>query len=54
VDGVADARRDALDPGLHGARTHWIRGFMTFQLVRRIRTVMLMVTAIMFPSHLIT
>jgi hypothetical protein len=34
---------DALDPGFHCVRTHWIRGFMTFQLIRRIRTVMLMV-----------
>jgi hypothetical protein len=34
---------DALDPGFHCVRTHWIRGFMTFQLVRRIRTVKLMV-----------
>jgi hypothetical protein len=34
---------DALKPGIHGARTHWIRGFMTFKLARRTRTVMLMV-----------
>ena len=34
---------DAMDPGIHGARTHWIRGFMAFQLHRRIRTVMLVV-----------
>jgi hypothetical protein len=34
---------DALDPRFHCARTHWIRGFMTFQLVRRTRTVLLMV-----------
>jgi len=27
---------DAMDPGIHGARTHWIRGFMAFQLARRI------------------
>ena len=26
---------DALDPGFHGVRTHWIRGFMAFQLARR-------------------
>jgi len=26
---------DALDPGIHGARTHWIRGFMAFQPARR-------------------
>jgi hypothetical protein len=36
---------DVLKPGIHGARTHWIRAFMAFQLVRRIRTVMLMVPA---------
>jgi hypothetical protein len=34
---------DALDPGFHCARTHWIRGFMAFKLGRRTRTVMLMV-----------
>jgi hypothetical protein len=37
------AAPDALDPGFHCVRTHWIRGFMTFQLARRTRTVMLMV-----------
>ena len=36
---------DALKPGIHCVRTHWIRGFMTFWLVRRIRIVMLMVSA---------
>ena len=36
---------DALDPGFHCVRTHWIRGSMAFQLVRRIRTVRLMVSA---------
>ena len=35
--------RNALDPGFHCARTHWIRGFMAFQSVRRTRIVMLMV-----------
>jgi len=35
---------DALEPGFHCARTHWIRGSMAFQLVRRTRTVMLMVS----------
>jgi hypothetical protein len=25
-----------MDPGIHGARMHWIRGFMAFQLARRI------------------
>jgi hypothetical protein len=34
---------DVLKPGIHCARTHWIRGLMTFQLTRRTRTVMLMV-----------
>jgi len=34
---------DALDSGLHGAITRWIRGFMAFQLARRARSVMLMV-----------
>ena len=41
----ASALPDALDPGFHGVRTPWIRGFMAFRLVRRIRTVMLMVSA---------
>ena len=31
-------RQNALDPGLHRARTHWIWGFMAFQLARRGRT----------------
>jgi hypothetical protein len=26
---------DAMKPGIHGARTHWIRGFMAFHLARR-------------------
>jgi hypothetical protein len=34
---------DAMKPGIHCVRTHWIRGFMTFQLAWRIGTVMLMV-----------
>jgi len=34
---------DVLDPGFHGARTRWNRGFMTFQLVRRTQIAMLMV-----------
>jgi hypothetical protein len=38
-----DACRDALEPGIHCVRTHWIRGFIAFLLVRRTRTVMLMV-----------
>jgi len=32
-----------MEPGIHCVRTRWIRGFMAFQLVRRTRTVMLMV-----------
>jgi len=37
-------RQDApLDPGFHFARTHWIQGFMAFQLARRTPNVMLMV-----------
>ena len=34
---------DVMDPGIHGVRTRWIRGFMAFQLDRRARTVMLVV-----------
>ena len=34
---------DALEPGLHCVRAHWIRGFMAFQLARCTRTVMLTV-----------
>ena len=37
--------RDAMEPGIHCVRTHWIRGFMAFQLARHARTVMLMVLA---------
>ena len=38
--GLAQPRRtgpapDALDPGFHGVRTHWIRGSMAFQLAQR-------------------
>ena len=36
---------DALDPGFHDVRTRWIRGFMAFQLARRMSAVMLMVPA---------
>jgi hypothetical protein len=36
-------RWNALDPGFHGVRTPWIRGFMTFQLARHTRIVMLTV-----------
>ena len=34
---------DVMGPGFHCVRTHWIRGFMAFQLVRRTRIVVLMV-----------
>jgi hypothetical protein len=34
---------DALEPGIHGVRTPWIRGFMAFQLARYARTVLLTV-----------
>jgi hypothetical protein len=36
---------DALEPGFHCVRTHWIQGFMAFQLARRTRGVMVMVRA---------
>ena len=32
-----------MKPGIHCVRTHWIRGFMAFQLAERARAVMLMV-----------
>ena len=34
---------DAVKPGFHCVTTHWIRGFMAFQLARRTRTVLLAV-----------
>jgi hypothetical protein len=34
---------DAMKPGTHCVLTHWIRGFMTFQLARRAQTVLLAV-----------
>ena len=34
---------DAMKPDIHGVGTHWIRGFMAFQLARCTGTVMLMV-----------
>src|ERR1700755_2918515 len=37
---------DALEPGFHCVRTPWIRGFMAFHRVRRIRIVMLMVPGV--------
>jgi hypothetical protein len=38
-----NALLNALDPGFHCARTHWIRGFMAFQLARRTQIVLLVV-----------
>jgi hypothetical protein len=32
-----------MEPDLHCVRTHWIRGFMAFQLARRTGILMLMV-----------
>jgi hypothetical protein len=34
---------NVLDSGFHCVRTHWIPGFIAFQLARRTRTVRLMV-----------
>ncbi len=34
---------DAVEPGFQCVTTHWIRGFMTLQLARRTRAVMLVV-----------
>ena len=42
---VARRTSGALEPRIHGVRTHWIRGFMAFQLGRRTRNVVLMVSA---------
>ena len=36
TEGSGDPPPDALDPGFHGAGTHWIRGFMAFQLARQV------------------
>jgi hypothetical protein len=43
VDHAIGLLPDAMKPGIHCVRTHWIRGFIAFQLARRVRTVMLMV-----------
>jgi hypothetical protein len=40
---LPDAFPDALEPGFHCVRAHWIRGFMAFQLARRTRSVRLTV-----------
>ena len=34
---------DAMKPGFHCVRTHWIRGFMAFQLAQCTRIVLLVV-----------
>ncbi|HYY17816.1 MAG TPA: hypothetical protein VE864_03170 [Streptosporangiaceae bacterium] len=39
-----DPLPDAMDPGFHCVRTHWIQGFMTFRLVRRTWAVMRLVS----------
>jgi hypothetical protein len=39
----AGRQPDAMKPGIHCVGTHWIRGFMAFQLARRTRYVMLVV-----------
>jgi hypothetical protein len=39
----AGRQPDAMDPGFHCVRTHWIQGFMAFRLARRTRGVMLAV-----------
>ena len=41
---------DAVKPGIHGVRTHWIQGFMGFRVVRRIRSVMLMLMVLAWPE----
>jgi len=38
----ARAPPDVLKPDIQCVRTHWIRGFMAFQLARRTRIVVLM------------
>jgi hypothetical protein len=38
-------RPDALEPGIHCVRTQWIWNFMALRLIRRTRSVMLMVSA---------
>jgi hypothetical protein len=36
---------DAMKPGIHCVRTHWIRGFIAFRPARLTRIVRLMVSA---------
>jgi hypothetical protein len=40
---AAGSLPEAMKPGFHCARTYWIRGFMTFQLVWRSQNAMLAV-----------
>ena len=35
TQGAGRRAPDVVKPGIHGVRTHWIPGFMAFQLVRR-------------------
>jgi hypothetical protein len=44
VNASLSPNADALEPGFHGVRTPCIRGFMAFQRLRPITTVMLMVS----------
>ena len=37
VEPLSDPLPDAVEPGFHGVRTRWIRGFMAFRLAQRIR-----------------
>ena len=41
--GLPEVPPDAVKPGFHCVRTHWIRGFMPFHRIRRTGTAMLMV-----------
>jgi hypothetical protein len=41
-----NALPNALDPGFHCARTHWIRDFITFRLAQRTPIVVLMMPAV--------
>ena len=46
--GLPDAGRrapDVLEPGFHGVRAPWIRGFMALERGRHVQIVMLMVPA---------
>jgi hypothetical protein len=45
LERLPDGLPDALDPGFHCVGTHWIRGFIAFQLARGTGIVVLMVPA---------